>query len=349
MNLLASNRVLLWGAIGTTGLLASRSLVRSWRRFNLRGRSVLITGGSRGLGLVLARKMAERGARVAVCARDSEELLCAGAEIARFGDKPLTLPCDVTNPQSVRKMVEACNGEMGQIDVLINNAGVIQVGPESEMTLDDFQQAMNTHYFGALHTMREVLPQMKSRGEGRIANIASLGGKIPVPHMIPYCGSKFALVGLSQAMRTELLQYGIYVTTVCPGLMRTGSHVNASFKGQQEKEFAWFGPSASAPVLAMSAKRAAEQIVDGIEYGTSQLTLSLPAKLACFEYAIVPGLVTDSLALINRLLPGATEAATENVAGKHGRPSWLPRWLTRLGDRAALQNNELRNNEPLSN
>jgi short-subunit dehydrogenase len=293
--------------------------------------------------------MTERGARVAVCARNFDELHRANAEFSRFGPKPLTLQCDVTNHESVRQLVATCNDEFGQIDVLINNAGVIQVGPESEMTLDDFKQAMNTHYFAALHTMREVIPQMKSRGEGRIANISSVAGKIPVPHMTPYCGSKFALVGLSQAMRTELLQHGIYVTTVCPGLMRTGSHVNASFKGQQEKEFAWFGPSASAPLLAMSAERAAEQIIDGIEHGTSQLVLSLPAKLACFEYAIAPGFVTDSLALVNRVLPGAVKTATENVTGKNCRPSWLPRWLTHLGDRAAQRNNEFGNNELASN
>src|SRR5207237_838032 len=111
--------------------------------------------------------------------------------------------------------------------------------PFDNLTAEDFSRAMQTHFSGPLYTMLAVLPSMRLRRRGRIVNIGSIGGKIPVPHLVPYCASKFALVGLSESLRTELSQEGIYVTTVNPGLIRTGSPRNVDIKGQHEKEYAW--------------------------------------------------------------------------------------------------------------
>src|SRR5262249_29078614 len=143
----------------------------------------------------------------------------------------------------------------------VNNAGIIQVGPMETMTLADYQEAMRVHYWGPLYTALAVLPQMKQRRAGRIVNITSIGGKVAVPHLLPYVGSKFALVGLSEGLRAELMKDGILVTTVVPGLMRTGSPRNAFFKGQNEAEYAWFKIGDSIPVLTTSAERAARRIV----------------------------------------------------------------------------------------
>jgi short-subunit dehydrogenase len=121
---------------------------------------------------------------------------------------------------------------------------------------------------------------MRERGGGRVANIASIGGLVAVPHLLPYSASKFALVGLSQGMHAELAREGILVSTIAPGLMRTGSPRNALFKGAREQEYAWFAISDSLPLLSMSATRAARRIVQAIERGEARVVLGLPAKIA---------------------------------------------------------------------
>src|SRR5438270_7691587 len=106
---------------------------------------------------------------------------------------------------------------------------------------------------------------MRRRREGRIVNISSIGGKLSMPHLVPYGASKFALTGLSEGMRVELRKDGVFVTTVCPGLMRTGSPVNADFKGKHREEYSWFSISDSLPLLTMSAERAAGQIIGAMK------------------------------------------------------------------------------------
>jgi NAD(P)-dependent dehydrogenase (short-subunit alcohol dehydrogenase family) len=108
--------------------------------------------------------------------------------------------------------------ELGTIDVLVNNASVIQVGPVSDHAVEDFEAAMATNFWGAAYTTLAALPVMRAAGRGRIVNIGSIGGKIGVPHVLPCSGSRFALVGFSEGLHAELTPAGILVTTVCPGL-----------------------------------------------------------------------------------------------------------------------------------
>ncbi|HEY0192806.1 MAG TPA: SDR family oxidoreductase, partial [Kofleriaceae bacterium] len=211
------------------------------------GKVVVITGGSRGLGLVLARTLVERGARVAICARDLDELGRARRELEQLGGEVFSAQCDVTDRDDVLNFIAAVEDDFGAIDILINNAGVIQVGPIEHMTADDFEQALSVNLRGPLHAMLAVLPGMRRRNAGRIVNIASIGGRVAVPHLAPYSTSKFALVGLSEGMRAELIKDGIYVTTVCPGLMRTGSPRHGLFKGNHQAEYAWFTIGDSLP------------------------------------------------------------------------------------------------------
>lgn len=322
--------------------LAGRALIRYRRRFEFGGRTVLIAGGSRGLGLLLARRLVAEGARVAICARDPEELARAERDLReRGGGEAWALACDVADPRQVHDMVRQVNERWGAVDVLFNVAGIIQVGPLQEMTEADFAQAIDVHFWGPLHTTRAVLPGMRARGQGRIVNITSIGGVLSVPHMIPYSASKFALVGLSEGLRAELLHEGIKVTTVVPGLMRTGSAPNAEFKGRHEAEFAWFSISASAPVLAMNADRAARQILEACRRGQAHLVLSMPAKLGMLVHALAPGMTANALGLVNRWLPAPGGIGTRTAKGAESRPRWQPGWTTALGDRAARRNNEL--------
>jgi hypothetical protein len=186
-----------------------------------------------------------------------------------------------------------------------------------------------------------VLPGMRRRREGRIVNVTSIGGKVSIPHLLPYTASKFALVGLSEGLRSELAKDGIVVTTVCPGLMRTGSHKNALFKGRHRSEFAWFSISDSLPGLSMNADNAARQILDACERGLGEVVLSLPAKAAVLFHDLFPGITADLLGLVNRLLPAPGGIGKAVATGKDSESSLSPSWLTVLSDRAALMNNEL--------
>lgn len=332
---------LLLAAAGVGAFVAGRAVLRRWREYDLRGKTVLITGGSRGLGLVMAREFAREGARVAICARNNAELEQARADLAARGADVLAVLCDVTDKAQVGSLVETVRDRFGRIDVLVNNAGVIQVGPMEVMTIEDYDEAMRTHFWAPLYTTLAVLPEMRRRRDGRIVNISSVGGKISVPHLLPYSASKFALVGLSEGLRAELAKDNIAVTTVCPGLIRTGSPRNAFFKGKHREEYAWFSISDSLPVTSMSAERAARQIVSACKRADAEVILSIQAELAVRFHGLFPGLTTNILGFINRFLPEPGGIGTRRAQGKDSRSSAAPSWLTGLSDEAARANNEL--------
>ncbi|MBC7911713.1 MAG: SDR family NAD(P)-dependent oxidoreductase [Pyrinomonadaceae bacterium] len=335
-------------AAGVGALLAACAVTRRWREYDFKDKTVLITGGSRGLGLVLAREFAKEGARLAICARDSVELDRARADLKARGANVLAVPCDVTERAQVNELVQTVEQHLGKVDVLVNNAGVIQVGPVEVMTIEDYEEAMKVHFWGPLYTMLAVLPEMRARRGGRIVNISSIGGKISVPHLVPYSASKFALVGLSEGLRAELQKDGVVVTTVCPGLMRTGSPRNAIFKGQHRAEYAWFSISDALPVTSMSAERAASQIIAACQRGDAEVVLSVQAQLAVKFHGLFPGLTADMLGLINRLLPGPGGIGRKRAKGKDSQSSLSPSLLTSLSDQAAQRNNEIVESRALS-
>lgn len=321
-------------------VLAAAVMIRLRRAYCIQGKSVLITGGSRGLGFLLAREFINRGARVAICGRNGQELENAGLKFS--GMPVMTVICDVRSKEDVDRMLNEVRAKHGRIDVLVNNAGVIQVGPVEVMGLDDFREAMDIHFWGALHTVLGVLPEMIDRRDGRIVNISSIGGKISVPHLLPYSASKFALTGFSEGLRPELAKHNIAVTTVCPGLMRTGSPRNALFKSKHREEYAWFSISDSLPGISMSAPRAAARIVDACAAGEAEVILSLPAKLAVKFHAVFPSLTQDILELMNRLLPEPGGIGAGRVPGSESKSKLSPSWLTALTERAARAYNEIR-------
>ena len=312
------------------------------RTYSFAGKVVLITGGSRGLGLVLARQICAEGGHVVLLARDQDELQRAHDELARAGGDVTIIPCDLLDRAQAEEAVRNVIAHFGRLDVLINNAGIIEVGPLEHMERDDFERAMQLHFWAAFTLMEEAIPHMRRAGGGRIVNIASIGGKIAVPHLAPYCASKFALVGLSDAMRAELAREEIFITTVAPGMMRTGSHVNAKFKGQRADEFAWFAASNAMPLISIGAERAARQILTACRRGRPEITLTLAARAAIIGNAVFPSLTGHVMSLANRLLPRATDRSGDRSrSGGASRSSdQPPRWVTGLSDRAAERNNE---------
>jgi len=333
------NRFLMLAALGAGGYMLYRALRP---RYDFTGKHVLITGGSRGLGLVMARQLAEKGARLTLCGRDPKELLRAQDDLVSRGfRKVLVVECDVTNADRVKEMVAVARERNGPVDVLVNCAGVIQVGPMEEMRAKDFEQALAIHFWAVFHTTNAVLLDMRSRGSGRILNVASVGGKIAAPHMLPYAASKFALVGYSSGLRAELAKDGVTVTTACPGLMRTGSHLNAEFKGRHADEYAWFALLNGLPGMSRSAESAARTIIDACAAGDAEVVVGLPAQLAVLAHSLFPNLSTGLRELADRwLLPSPGGIGTTMLPGRESRGK-LPRLVTWLTDRAAIHNNEL--------
>ncbi len=324
---------------------AAGGLYLLWRRLtedpiDLAGRVVLITGGSRGLGLVLAREFAAHGCRVAICARDADELSRARADLTARGAQVFAGVCDVSDEAAVQGLVEAVVARFGRIDVLVNNAGIIQVGPLETMTTADFRHAMDINFFGALHATLAVLPRMRERRSGRIVNITSIGGKLAVPHLLPYDCAKFAAVALSEGTRAELASYGIKVTTVVPGLMRTGSPPNALFKGRARLEYTWFALGDATPLTATAAERAARRIVEAARRGEAEVTLTWQARLLRLVAGTLPGALADALGAVDRLLPGPGGIGTSQVHGRDVATPITRSPLAALMHRAAARNNE---------
>ncbi|MBD1395583.1 SDR family NAD(P)-dependent oxidoreductase [Pontibacter sp. JH31] len=335
-----NKRNLWWLVAGAGALLAARAINRKLNAYNFKDKVVLITGGARGLGFVMARQLAREGARLVLCSRDEIQLENALMELAGNGADVMVVPCDVTQQAQVQAMVNQVQSSFGSIDVLINNAGIITAGPLEEMTVKDFEEAMETHFWGPLYTTLAVLPSMKDRGEGRILNIASIGGKLGVPHLVPYSASKFALVGLSEGLRAELKQHNITVTCASPGLMQTGSPRHANVKGQHEEEYALFKLADSSPLTSISAEDSAKTILDACRHGDAEVVTSIPAKIGAFVHGISPAATTDFFAILNRLLPGPTG----EQKAKKGYESETPLSMSSLTERtqkAAFRNNEL--------
>ncbi|KAA5539183.1 SDR family oxidoreductase [Roseiconus nitratireducens] len=328
-------------AAAYTGLQLTRTIIRRNREFDWRGKRVIITGASRGLGLVIARQLADHGARLAITARSQEDLAVAARELEQRGAEVLALPCDVRVRDEVAGFVEQVTSQFGSVDVLINVAGIITVGPIDAMTFEDFEDSMRTNCWSVLHTSLEVLPHMRAARWGRIVNVASLGGKRAVPHMLPYAVSKFAMVGLSNGLRAELKHENIFVTTACPGLMRTGSPRNATFKGQHRDEYAWFSIGDSLPVLSMDAGMAAEQILDACQQGRGEVFIRSPLNVSILLQNLFPEVTQEILALAETVLPKMGGIGRRAAKGYESESAWSPSVLTTLTQQAAVANNQL--------
>ena len=333
--------------LGTGLYLAVRAAVQKSREADLTGQVVLITGGSRGLGLALAREFAGQGCKLALCARDGEELTQARDILLADGIEAVTFVCDVTDRIQIAELVHTVTDYFGRIDVLVNNAGIIEVGPVQNMARADFEDALAVDFWGVLDMILAVLPGMKARGAGRIVNISSIGGKVAFPHLLPYAAAKFAATGLSEGLRLELQRDGIVVTTIVPGLLRTGSYFHALFKGHQPEEFAWFGLGDNLPGGSMSAERAARQIVQATRRGDAERILSLPATLLARLQGAAPNTTAGLLTLINNAAlppPSDAPAATPTITGSDAAPNVPARPLfeaaTALGEAAAARLNE---------
>ncbi|HEX8386139.1 MAG TPA: SDR family oxidoreductase [Rubricoccaceae bacterium] len=326
------------------GAWAVARAVRAPRAVSFENRTVVLSGGSRGLGLLVARRLVGEGAQVALLARTATDLDAAAAEL---GENALPVVCDVRDRAAVEAAVQTVVDHFGPPSVLLHDAGVISVGPEAHMTEADYAESLDIHFWGAFHLTEAVRPHLPRDGSARVGYVSSIGGRVAIPHLGPYSVGKHALVGYADAMRAELATDGIRVTTITPGLMRTGSHPNAQVKGQHEKEYAWFAIGDAAPGLSMDGDRAAGKIVDALRHGDAALTLTVAAKLAAAVDGVAPGVVGTAMKAVSALLPGpAGPDGDLRKTGWESQSAAAPSVLTALADRETEPNNELRGHAP---
>lgn len=315
------------------------------RRQTFAGKIVVITGGSRGLGLAMAEEFGRRGARLVLVARDREELnraadhlLCNDA--VRNPQDVLTIIADLCKEHEAERAIALATRQFGRVDVLVNNAGVITVGPLENQTAADFRKVMETNFYSGLYCTLAVLPQMLKRRAGAIANITSIGGKIAVPHLLPYTASKFAFVGFSEGLAAELGSKGVRVTTVVPGLMRTGSHRNALFSGDASREYRWFSLSANLPGISIAARSAARQIINGVAAGATEVAITPQAFVASRFGHLLPELMRIFMQAANLLLPSPRPGQTGMHPGHQVRDREpLPARI--IGNHAARRYNQM--------
>ncbi|SEC25823.1 SDR family NAD(P)-dependent oxidoreductase [Terriglobus roseus] len=300
-------------ALGLLGaaITANEAYKAKQRATAMCGKIVVVMGGSRGLGLEIARQFGLGGGHLVLVSRNEEELRNALGKLQAEGAIPNgaaahIVVADVSRQEDCERAIASAMERFGRVDVLINCAAVMQVAPFEDMTTEAFHKAMDINFFGALYAIQAVVPHMLQRGSGNIVNIASVGGKIAVPHMLPYVASKFALVGFSEGLHAELRHKGIRVTTVCPGLMRTGAESGVKFAGNAEKEYAWFKFGAEAPLVSISARAAARKIFAATVAGKAEITITPQAWLGARAVGLAPNFSQQFAAAVNHLgLPAA--------------------------------------------
>jgi len=279
-------------------------LTKRRRAVELRGATAVVCGASRGLGRAIALELGRRGVgTIGICARHEHELDKVASELRGMGVQVCAEACDLSNANEVERFLGSTCAPLGPIDILVTNAATIAVGPVESWTKDDFDRALASIFYTTLNPVLAVVPKMRQRKRGTIAVVTSIGARVGVPHLAPYCAAKFGVMGLTESLRAELAADGVNVVTVVPGLMRTGSHVHAEFKGNHDLEYAWFGTGATAPIVSIDADRAARRIVSAIARGELEVAFTPEARIAPVLRAVTPGLWAETMALAARFLP----------------------------------------------
>jgi short-subunit dehydrogenase len=254
----------------------------------LRGLTALVTGAGSGIGRATSLALAGEGVRVHVADIDPARAASVAAEIEAAGGSARGHAVDVADPAAVALLSEALRAGGEQIGILVNSAGILATGPAEEIELAEWQRIFGVNVFGAVHTIRAFAPAMLERGAGHIVNVASLAGLVPFPFVAPYTASKFALVGMSQAMGMELAHRGVTVTAVCPGAVRTALYTAKPMTlpgNAREKVIDLINWGAMPP------ERIARDIVRAIRKRSALVVRAGPARPLWSVYALAPRLM----------------------------------------------------------
>lgn len=198
--------------------------------------TVLITGASQGIGKATALLFSRQGYNLVLAARQSDRLESLAEILQKANHATLAVPTDVKDPDQVKTLVDRGIDQFGFIDVLVNNAGIYISGPAETFSLEDWHQAIDTNLWGYIHTIQALLPHFVDRGQGTIVNVCSIGGKVPIPYLVPYSTSKFAVTGLTEALHSELAPKGIHVAGIYPNLIQSNFLERAVLRGKDAKD-----------------------------------------------------------------------------------------------------------------
>lgn len=235
-------------------------------------------------------------------ARDSQELADAVEQLLASGIEAHGYVADITDAQQASDAVRAVVDGQGRLDILVNDAGVITAMPFENAELSDFDESLRTHFWGPLYLIRSALPYLRQASPAHIINVSSIGGRIGVPHLSPYCAGKFALCGLSDTLRAELAPYDVWVTTATPGLMRTGSIRQVKVRGSHEAEARMFAMAGGTPLTTISAEGAAREIIWAARCGRATVTPNWQARVAHVATVLAPEVAAAVAAVVTELV-----------------------------------------------
>jgi short-subunit dehydrogenase len=253
---------------------------------NLKDKVVIITGGTDGIGKALVDLFIKQGARVATCGRNHDKLY--GLQMEYTNVLLHTVTCDVSNEQDCMRFIQSTIDKLGDIDILINNAGISMRALVTDLTLDVIKRVMDVNFYGAVYCTKHALPSI-IRKKGTIVGISSIAGYRGLPGRSAYSASKFALQGWLEALRTELLEKDVNVMWVCPGF--TTSNIRNVALNAQGSEV---GENAMNEGTMMSAAECASHIITAIEKRKRTLVLTFTGKRTVFMNRFFPSL-TDKL------------------------------------------------------
>ena len=274
----------------------------------LQDRTVIVTGASSGIGRQTAIAFAHAGANLVLASRNEAALNDVAAEIAPFVRRVSVIPTDVTQQAAVEEMVEQAASELGSIDILVNNAGVGLNALLAEGSMTNIRRLFEVNVFGALHCIQAVVPYMKRQRNGQIINVSSVAGKIATPRNGAYAATKFALTAISDALRLELADYGIAVTTVFPGITDTSFGENVL----REVDV----PPVPGIVRGVSARRVANAIVRAARWENREVYITVTDRMAVGLKNVSPWVVDWGMRTfyLNRLSerPSEEEGSTDS-------------------------------------
>lgn len=262
---------------------------------------VLITGASQGTGKATALKFAAQGWDVTLAARGEDRLQAVAEQIEQMGRKAIALPTDVSSPKQVSALVEQSLSTFGKIDALINNAGICLTGRMVNTSLEDWHRIFDTNLWGYVHTIQAVLPTMLSAGKGSIVNVGSVGGKVPMPNMTAYCASKYALTGMTETLRLELVSKDIHVGIVHPGVIDSDFLERAMFRGDSDEE------------VEGRQKQMSQALQSGIASQPEEIAEAIWQMMQKQQNEVVVGMSAIATGL-NRFFPSLTQWALSKGA-----------------------------------
>lgn len=254
--------------------------------------TVLITGASQGIGKATALLFSRQGYNLVLAARQPDRLESLAEILQKANHDTLAVPTDVKDADQVKTLVDRAIDQFGSIDVLVNNAGIYISGPAEAFSLEDWHQAIDTNLWGYIHTIQALLPHFVSRGQGTIVNVCSIGGKVPIPYLVPYTTSKFAVTGLTEALHSELAPKGIHVAGIYPNLIQSNFLERAIFRGKDAEDESdrrhQVEQLLQVPVIE-KPEEVAKAIWDAVAHQRKDVTVG-SANLSTLSNTLFPGL-----------------------------------------------------------